>query len=1488
MVSYMKKSSFWCHSAKDGSTSDIHCDMVGENQFLIMNRAITTTLMVMAGTATLAYAQAPAPAEPQQATASATATVQDFQLKLDPQLVVGKLENGITYMIRPTKEPAGRASVRLFVNTGSLDENEETSGISHFLEHMVFNGSRNFERGELIPAMQRLGLGFGGDANAYTSLQHTVYMLDLPNQNPETVDFAFTIMRDFADGAKLEDSALDHERGIIVSELKSRDSEGYRAMISTIDQLAEGTRIAHFMPIGQEEVIKNAPYEAFREYYKKHYVPERMTVIVTGDFEPATAEKWVRDHFASMPKAENPQHPSLGEITNTGRTVRILPVKEQANVSISVSNVKPYVEEPDSVEKRIKDMPLQLASAMLNRRLSRISQQADSPFNSAGVGSEILFNVSDIFSLQVTASPEKWQAALSRAEQELRKAIQYGFAEHEFTEVLSGIASNLTHSIETWETTTADAMAGALVDAVSNKTVHTDPQEDLRVFQLAIQYIMQNPDCCRAALEQAYKAADTKLTATGTIPQDLTAERIEATFEAANKVAVEKPDLRAAKPFAYDEIGEPGSIVKREHIADIDVTTLTLSNGVKVNLKRTDYRKGAITVSAAVDGGTFKLPAQPGLATIAGSVISLSALEAHDLDELKRIMLGHNVDLNFGLGDTRMSFSGGTTEEDLELQCKLIVAGIMHPGYRQEAIAMIHRRLPAMYQQLATTPQGAYTVNSAKALYGENDLRFNVPAQKQVEAVTVEQVKAALEPYLQNGAMEVTLVGDFDVEKALPILERTFGAMPQRNAEFTKLTKEQSTVNFRPWGQEEFFRYPTSLDKTLVVQVRPAGDGKDVKRNRRLQVLVAIARSELFDGIRAKMGETYSPSVSFSPAQDLDNAATISTISAGVKRNRKLVNDAMMEILDAVGRGEFTEDDFQCALRPIITSAEKATRQNAFWCSNLATLQSDPEKLENIRTVVSDLKSITYDEIRELAKEVFGNKNVNCYYTVPEDYTPADEEQPAATEAPATDATPIAKVAPTVEDYTVITTEKTAEDPAWRAVVDALVAKYPGAQKVVIPAVTEEAVLEAMRSTDARYAGIVLKPEEVGRVAINHIHRAARRVDDDIYGDCMWGIITGYSADDAMRIAKDKQPLVIKRLLSTTNVGWHHFDYSYCITDWTNSPVLEQEGNVEPTTTTYTNTTPEGAALLKDGFQSLFAERLANAKAQMVVSSSHATQFNLEMPFSRGLIYPSGNRFYELKKPQMGYFYRPLSLARRGQTDGLAKLAKSLNSPAIEPDGTTRIWLAAGNCLFGDAANTKDSMAVTALSAYTCNQVVGYTVPSWYGAGGWGTLSCFFDSANGTSLAEAWFMNNQFILENTRKIDPKLLKLQFNDDQIGAKLQSDLIRSGAALNQNNTKDALGYVHDRDVVAFYGDPAWSASLDCSKSPCPLSLEWQSPKKFTITANMDHKGRLGVWFPTAASGKDAKSCSVEGAVLTDDFVLLPELNLKKGETMTVTIK
>ncbi|MDO5470481.1 MAG: insulinase family protein [Akkermansia sp.] len=1460
-----------------------------------MNRSTTSAILGLAMTATPVFAQeAQAPAQSEQTPAAQTLAAELQQLVQDPQLVSGKLANGLSYLIRPTKEPAGRASVRLFVATGSLDEQKETSGISHFLEHMVFNGSRNFKRGELIPTMQKLGLGFGGDANAYTSLQRTVYMLDLPNLKDETVDFALTIMRDFADGATLEDEAIDHERGIIVSELKSRDSESYRATLGMIDQLCEGTRVAKFMPIGLEEVIRNAPYEAFRKYYKENYIPERMTLIITGDIDPAQAESWVRKHFDSMQAAQGPARPDNGALTNAGPSERLLPNKEQATVSIMATTANPWKYKADSLEQRVKDFPLQLACRMLNQRLSRISQRADSPFHSASMSESEMFDLVRAVGFSVTADPSKWNAALATTEQELRKAIKYGFEPHEFQECLSEIASNITHAAQTWETVQAADMANRLVDNIAERSIPTAPSENMKVLAAAVQLISENPDCCRAALEAAFDYKRAKLTMSGTIPEGATEATLRKAFDDSVATEVEKPVLRPTKPFAYDNIGEPGKIVKKEHLADLDVTTLTLSNGVRINLKKTAFRKGALTVSAAVDGGSMQLPNTPGITMVVDNVMRLSALAEHDLDELKRIMMGHNVDLNFGVSDCRFTFSGGTTREDLELQCKLIVAGIMHPGYRSESISMLHRQLPSVYRKLTTTPEGAYTMQSAKAMYGD-DPRFTVPTPEQVKALTIDDVKAAMEPHLQKGAIEVTIVGDFDIEAALPILERTFGAMPARNPEFTEPTEAQRTVNFRPWGQREFFGYPTSLDKTLVTQVRPAGDGMDRHRNRRLTVLCAIAREKLFDGIRAEMGEAYSPFVRISVNQELKNAATITAVSAGVKANREKVSAAMDSILTGLGRGDtITQEDFDCAIRPIISSAEKSLRQNAFWCGSLAALQSDAEQAGLIRDLLTDLRSITLEEIRTLAKEVFGKDNANFYFTMPTDAVPTlESEEPAAAEAPKAEkaapaeeqpALPAASGRGTELGYAVLTTAATVQMPEWQKVIAALVQKYPGAQVLAVEKLSEECIARALRTAGARYAAVVLQPQEVGREAVNALHRAARKVDDDLWGDCIWGIVTGYSAEDALRIASDNKPLVIKRMLGTTNVGWHPFEYSYCITDWTNSPVLEQSGYKEPTSTVYGKDTPEG----QNGMQSLFAKALSTARSQMVVTSSHATQFNLEMPFSRGLIFPVNNRFYQLNRTDMVDFFPALSSALRGQTGKLAELAAAKKCAAIEPDGNTRVWVAAGNCLFGDAHNTNQSMAITALSAYTCNQIVGYTVPSWYGAGGWGTLGSFVDMADNTTLAEAWFLNNQFILNNTIKIDPKLLNVSFNGAQLDYRFQRDIMQSGVALTQHNAKDVLGLVHDRDVVAFYGDPAWSATVDSSHSPRPLTTAWNNAKSVTITANRDYKGRLGIWFPTVATAQNATGCDAADAVFTNDFILFPEIEMKKGESRTVNIK
>ena len=1431
-----------------------------------------------------AMAQEQQPAAPEQSAAT-VASAAEAELQQDPQALTGKLENGLSYVIRHTQEPAGRGSVRLLVRVGSLHETEENSGISHFLEHMVFNGSRTFKRGELIPTMQKLGLGFGGDANAYTSLEHTVYMLDLPNLDEKTVDFALTIMRDFADGATLEDSAIDHERGIVVSELKSRDSASYRALLQLMEQLTEGTRVAHYMPIGKEEVIKNAPYEVVRSYYRNEYVPERMTLVLTGDFDPKEAELWVKKHFAPMEARRPVAPPALGELRQPISSVRLISNPEAGDCTVMANVVRPWVRKPDSLAQRVEDMPLHVALAMVNKRLSRLSREADCPFKSAIVEDESLFHAADYTGLSVTSAPGEWQRALALAVQQVRQAIRYGFDEAELQEVISSMLTTMQQACDTWETTPAHAMSTHIVRRLTEEDLLTTPQEDLRAAKVAFARILAQPELCRRALEQQLDPSLACLTMTGALPADASEATLRSAYDAALQADVPEPTARELKPFAYETIGMPGSITAQAQLPELGVTTLTLSNGVRVNLKPIDFRKGSISVTAAVDGGQLALPRVPGLATMVSAVMRRGGLQEHSMEELERLFAGNQVALNFDLEQTRFCFHGSTNAKDLELQCKLLAAAILHPGYRAEGETQLRRRLDSRYKQLTTTPQGALSMQLRRALFGENPL-FVIPTREQVEARSTQEVQEALTPLLRSNALEVSLVGDFKVEDVLPVLERTFGAMPQRAAEFATLSAEARRVELSPWGQRAFLRYPTELDKTIVAHVRPAGNGRDIRRNRRLALLASIVREKLFDGLRAVMGESYSPSVQVITNADFDNAAYIICTSAGVKGNRAKVSAAMDSICSGIGQGQISQEAFDCAIRPYISTLEKLLITPNFWNDAVKDLQSNPERVELVRDLLQDARSITLSELQELAKDVFGKDNTDFFFIVPEDYD--ENAAPAAQveEAPPAAAAPVAAM-PAPGEYAVLTTSSTVSRPEWRRVADTLVQKYPGASLSILPAMTEEHITHALREHGARYAAVVLPPAEIDRETVNALHRAARQVDDDPWGDCIWGIVTGYSASDAQRIADAREPLIIRRLLSTTNIHPTRFEHSYCITDWEGFPVLEQSGYTEPVKTTYTIDTPEGRDIQENGIHEKFAEQLSTQRPQLLVTSSHATPFNLEMPFGKGLIFSTDNRFHLITCKQFTSFTTALKPAMNGKPEALHCLQETMRFPTIKPDSTARVWLGAGNCLLGDARNTEHSMVITAMSAYGCNQFIGYTVPSWYGESGWGTLHFFLGHTDDTTLAQAFFLNNQFLLEKTMRLDPKLLSVHFNEPEIGPALRRDLINAGITITREQQKDAVGLVHDRDTLAFFGDPAWAAVIDSSHEHAPLAIDWQGDSQCTITARVDYSGRAAIWFPHGGIGRAAGGCDAADAIFTNDFILIPQLNLKAGEVKTIRL-
>ncbi len=916
-------------------------------------------------------------------------------LSPDPMLVKGKLDNGLTYYIRPNAEPKDRVSIRLRIATGSLNEVEENQGIAHFIEHLVFNGSRHFKRGELMPTMQRHGLGLGGDANAYTSFDETVYMMDLPNLEDKTIDLAFTIMRDFGDGALLEESAIDAERGIIESEYKARDSAQYRVMKEMFGFLLPGTKIPFRMPIGTLDFIRNGQRDLFLDYYHTQYIPSRMQLIVVGDVTVGQTKAWIDKYFGDMQAKPYDFKPEWGKLEAAGKqNAKWIYNKELPSTSVTAACVKPFEMKPDTAAQRLEDFPLVAAVGMLNMRFQRMTEKPDCPFVGARLSQDDIFHMAQLISFDVTANGDQWKEAMTAVEQEIRKAVKFGFNKSEIDEISKAILNSAEVSVKGWDTMKSSAIAMELVRNHADETVFTAPDTDLELVKKGLELIARHPELCRLALEKEWKPETAQISVASNVENKAGEKEILEAFKASLETPIEAPVEEALKPFAYDKVGEPGKIVSTTEVKDMDITQLVLSNGVRVNLKQTGFDKDSINIRMAIDGGEVCRPADKvGLARLASAVMNGGGLEEHSDEELTRLMAGKTVSLSFGVDDERFIVQGSTNRQDLELQLKLLAAQIMHPGYRSEAEMKFRRTLPVMYNSLKHEPYGALAQNGMKFLMN-GDKRFLFPSREELESLSTDDVREWVDGPLKSGYLEVSIVGDFDKKEILPIIEQTLASLPARAEKPKALDYEKMAVQLAKSGESADFEYPSAIDRTLVCMVWKSGDGFDRERARRVALLEAVLRERLFKGIREKLGEAYSPRVSSDLSRTYPNMGFLMGISAGVLGNKDKVINAINEIAGALGKGTIDQDELDRAKGPLLNAFDRDLRDNGYWLNIMTNSQADPSDLEMAKTRTEAFKKMSLEEINKLAEEIFKPENTVNLNILPDIKEAGEEKQP--------------------------------------------------------------------------------------------------------------------------------------------------------------------------------------------------------------------------------------------------------------------------------------------------------------------------------------------------------------------------------------------------------------------------------------------------------------------------------------------------------------
>ncbi len=904
-------------------------------------------------------------------------------LKPDPAVHFGVLPNGLRYVIRPNAEPKNRASLRLLVEAGAFDERDDQDGLAHFLEHMAFKGSTHYAPGTLIKFFQRMGMNFGGDTNANTTVDRTLYQIELPDTNEATLAEGLRVFSDFAGGLLLKPEEIDSERGVILSEKRTADSVGYRIGHATRDFLFAGTLLEKRDVLGKTDVLEEAQRDRFLDLYNTWYRPEAMAVIIVGDIDPAGVEKQIVAAFAPLaPRAAARPAPDLGAIPAAQGVREFYYHEDEApSTTVMIATVVSHSREPDTKARQLRTLSRELAAAMINRRLSVLAKKENAPFLGGGTGTSDAYNLLRETSIGLSCKADQWAAALGVADQELRRALEHGFQSAELREVVARQINSLEQAVKTAPTRHSNSIAEEIAQSLLDREVYTSAEDDLALLKPALEKL--TPADCLAALREVWSAPHRTVLVTGNAKIDGdTKSAIAAVYEKAHAAPVEPPPAEAELKWAYTDFGAPGKIAKREHVADLDVTLIAFENGVRLNLKKTDFEANRVRVNVRVGTGELTEPkSQPGLAAYAGMTFSAGGLGKHSADDLRRILSGRTVGAGLGVGADALSSGGTTNREDLLLELQLIAAHLVDPGYRAEAARQAQKSLEQTYLNFEHTANGPFNLEVARLL-ASGDHRFGLPPKAEMLQRSTDEVKAWLAPQFARGAIEIAIVGDIDPEATITAVAQTFGALPPRDPK--PALEELRKVSFpaTPFAKE--YAIPTEIPKAQVRVYWPTTDDREIKRTRRLSLLASVLSDRLRIKVRDELGDAYSPGAGSSPSDTYRDYGFISAGTTVEPAKAKFITDVIVTLADELAKNGITEDELERAKKPVLTSLRESVRTNQYWLGSvLAKAQERPEALDWSRTRTADIESITKADLDALAKQYLGAARASRVAVVP-------------------------------------------------------------------------------------------------------------------------------------------------------------------------------------------------------------------------------------------------------------------------------------------------------------------------------------------------------------------------------------------------------------------------------------------------------------------------------------------------------------------------
>ena len=907
----------------------------------------------------------------------------DKKLPVSPNVKIGKLPNGLTYYLRKNIEPENRAELRLVVKAGSILENENQLGLAHFTEHMAFNGTKNFQKQELVDFLEKSGVNFGADLNAYTSFDETVYELQVPTDSPMVFKKAIQILEDWAHNVSFDHKEIDKERGVVIEEWRLGLGAEERMRAKYFPVILKNSRYATRFPIGTRQNLETFKYETLKQFYTDWYRPDLQAIVIVGDIDIAATEKMIIEHFSRIPKKLNAKPRVTYPVpAQKGTAVSILTDAEQPYNIIQVFYKQPAIPEAQTELEYRSMLVRSMFNTMMSNRLQEIAQKPDAPFLFGNSSYSNFIGDKDALTLLAVAKDAKSiTSATTAIMQENERVRQHGFTETELARAKTAMISGMENNYNERDKTKSAQLVEELVRNFLKKETIPGIEVEWELYQKYVPGI--NLKEVNTLITKWIKPDDRAVIVMAPETEKKNLVNKEQLVALLNKPPGKLQPYKDVTTTGslLAKLPVPGKITDRKVVAQLGVTELTLSNGARVILKPTTFKNNEILISAISPGGTSLYSDEEYLsAANAGSIAQMGGIGNYDITSLQKELTGKQVYIGPSIGQYSEGLNGSAIPKDLETAFILINGYFTEPRKDSMMYQVMLQQLSSSLVNKGKDPGSVFADSVSYILGNYHYRRKPLTINRLSEINLTKAFEIYKDRYADAGDFIFTFVGNFSVDSISPLIEKYIAGLPANN-------RKES------W-KDVGIRYPQGVINKVIKKGRESKSSVRISYTgisqysdleaTQLEQLAKVLAIKLREELREEQGGVYGVNVGSSLGRIPTSSYSVTISFSSSPENVEKLTAIVMQEIENVKKNGAPQINVDKVIAEETRNMQLQVKENNYWLYNLEQKyyhKEDPlELLQDIEMV----KKLTVERTKELANKYFNPANMIKLVLMPE------------------------------------------------------------------------------------------------------------------------------------------------------------------------------------------------------------------------------------------------------------------------------------------------------------------------------------------------------------------------------------------------------------------------------------------------------------------------------------------------------------------------